>query len=244
MILPVLLAQPSPPQENVDLDDERLKDDIPKGLHKVELDLDDALFLEFEEKETPPPEAPSAPSAPPAPPALQADLETPLPQSLWKKPLPWVAVLGLLIMVSGAAWVLKPWKKFQNNAPVPSSATVAPLPDQAPPSAAPESSSAVHYRRTFTFEPFMLEHTQNNQTSFLTHQIYIPGIPVALAQEIEDKTTALRYEIYAYLQKIDRSQLTGSRGNKELENALLAVVNTSLKDGQATEVLLETRVVN
>ena len=50
MILLILLAQPSPPGDaNVALDDERLQDVVPKGLQKVELDLDDALFLEFEE---------------------------------------------------------------------------------------------------------------------------------------------------------------------------------------------------
>jgi flagellar protein FliL len=52
MILFILLAQISPEgDKNVALDDERLQDSVPKGLQKVELDLDDALFLEFEEKE-------------------------------------------------------------------------------------------------------------------------------------------------------------------------------------------------
>jgi flagellar protein FliL len=52
MTLLILLAQTPPAGDGkVAIDDERLQDGVPKGLQKVELDLDDALFLEFEEKE-------------------------------------------------------------------------------------------------------------------------------------------------------------------------------------------------
>ena len=246
MILPILLAQPDPTHENVSLDDERLQEDIPKGLHKVELDLDDALFLEFEEKEpAPPKEDPKFSPPPKAPEAPQSQEPAPV-KPLWRKPLPWAALLGLLAIVGTALWLPKPW-----NASPPHQDPAALAPPTTPPQTAqletpatPESTSTVQYRRTFSFAPFVLEHTRDNQTYFLTHQIYIPGIPMALAHEIEDKTTALRSEIYIHLQKVERNQLSGSHGNDELEKDLLAVVNKSLKNGQATKILVETRVVN
>ena len=97
MILPVLLAQPSSPEDSkVNLDRGGLREDIPRGLQKVELDLDDALFLEFEDKEEP------APQSLPAP---QEEEETvqPVTRPFWKNPKVLIAVGVLLLAGAGSA---------------------------------------------------------------------------------------------------------------------------------------------
>ena len=109
MILPLLFAQTSPDGEsNVTLDDERLQEGVPKGLQKVELDLDDALFLlEFEEKEEEPePEPEPEPEAPAPLPVVQ---EQKAPPRSRKKLLIFgvAAVLCLLLGAGGAYFFMK-----------------------------------------------------------------------------------------------------------------------------------------
>lgn len=242
MILPVLLALPSPSDDkNVSLDDERLQDAVPKGLQKVELDLDDALFLEFEE-ESPPADVPPEPS-PTASTASQEKTEgreRDHVAPLWKKLSLGAALFVVVFLVAAVAvWLFrKPEPKINTRPAQPSAA--------APPVAPPpvhETKTELASRRTYFFDPFVVEYTRNDRIYFLTCRIYVPGAPNVLAREMDSKTAVLRDAIFRYLKSAELGFLTNPENEKKFKEDLLAVMNKSLNNGQATEILVEGYVV-
>ncbi len=168
MILLVLLALPSPPDDkNVSLDDERLQDAIPKGLQKVELDLDDALFLEFEEEE-PPPAQPQPEDEDAAPAVAEgADKEHTRRHGLplWKrKSFLGLLVLALLVVAASVFWLLKmpvTDPETAQNASTPkktaSAQTKPPTPIDGVQGQGGAGSGHAR-RRPYSFQPFVVEY--------------------------------------------------------------------------------------
>jgi len=229
----VLLSLLPPPgaDDKAALDTEKLKEDVPKGLQKVELDLDDALFLDVEEEEEKKPAA--APELPPPPQV------NPLPEvtkpPLWKRPLVLAVVGGVLLFLLGVltAVLLLPSLK---TAPTP-----PPAPQQdKPKSAKPEKPITLH---TIAFEPFFVEYHEQNATRFLTLRFSISGLPDILEWEVRRKKIILRDAVYYYLRNKGLTFLNDPANADKLKEDILAVMNQYLGNGQIETLLLDEYVI-
>ena len=255
MIRFILLAQTSPEGDsNVALDDERLKDDVPKGLQKVELDLDDALFLEFEEKEEVP-ETTAVESAPEPEEAVPPPEKTEVQPSKTKsrKKL-WIfaiaALLCLLLGSGGAYFFMKsgpPYSDEQTSAQDKSAAaphTTGTRSSAAPDdSAANETSAKPEQTEAYSFEQFQVEYKLDGKIRFLTCRISIPGTTPVMRAEFQAKKIFLRDGIYRYLKNSPLSFLATPGESDKMKADIAAVVNQIIKSGQASEILLEEYVV-
>lgn len=253
MILPVLFAQPTQPDDrNVSLDDERLKDEIPKGLQKVELDLDDALFLEFEEEEAPQQEALPESDAENAP---DDDTEQGKERArhhglpLWKK-ASFLGVILVIVLIAVAAifWFLpgsdpesEDISAQKNAAKKPVSAIKPVVPTGG--GGTGNGGGVGGLRKTYAFKPFVIERGTGKDTRFLTVNISIPGASPALTREITAKNVVLRDAIFRFLQKTDIIDPGDPEQTRQFTTDLTAALNAALDGAQAQKILIEGYVV-
>ena len=251
MILLVLLAQPLPGGDsNVALDDERLRDEVPKGLQKVELDLDDALFLEFEEKEEelPPPPAEQEPE-----PSAQALVpqEQAAPKRSRKKI--WIfalaAALCLLFGAGGAYFFMKssPDDPAKQPTKVAEAQPQTGAASQAQPEGAtPEAENATELPPqlvTHSLERFQVEFALTDQIRILTFTLSIPNVTEMMRLEMQAKSIFIRDGIYGYLKNAPLSFLDNPANSDKLKSELAAVINRHMKSGTVSEILIEEYVV-
>jgi flagellar FliL protein len=243
MILLVLLAKPIPDGgANVTLDDERLQDEVPKGLQKVELDLDDALFLEFEEKEEAPPPAPE-PAPEPEPEAAALVPQENLPASKSRKKLWVLGIAAALCLIAGAGGsyffmksaIKEPEAKHQpEEVPVEQAA-----PEPEPQNATPKPPELV----TYNMAKFQIEYAQADQIRFLTCSMSIPNVTPLMRLEMQAKTIPIRDGIYRYLKNAPLSFLDNPNDSDKLKADLATVINQHMKSGKVSEILIEEYVV-
>lgn len=256
MTLLLLLAQTPPPGDGkVALDDERLQDGVPKGLQKVELDLDDALFLEFEEKEESPastaleslPEPEDAPG-----PEIPADGQ-PEAQAKARRRKLWIfaaaALVTLLLGAGGAYFFMK------SGTPMPEeqAATAPDSPQEDPTAAAnaiagnasgPDAEALqAEQRAAFPLEKFQIEYTLDGKTRFLTSRFSIPDTTPVMRAELQAKTVFVRDGIYRYLKNTPLSFLDNPQDSERLKTDIATVINQNIKSGQVSEILIEEYVV-
>lgn len=252
MILLILLAQPSPPGDaNVALDDERLQDVVPKGLQKVELDLDDALFLEFEEKEEvlvqTPAEALPEPEETPLAPEISTSPAKPVRKKMWILGI--AAGMCLLLGAGGAYFFMKSGttqpeedakttqESLQNQT---TAAQTAPEQNATPGTPATAMPEKIY---TYSLEQFQVEYVQNDQIRFLTCRFSIPGASEIMRLELQTKSLVIRDAVYRYLKNSSLSFLDNPQNSEKLKSDLATVVNQHLQSGKVSEILLETYVV-
>lgn len=252
MILPLCFALPTPPDgNNVNLDDERLQGDIPKGLQKVELDLDDALFLEFEEEEAIPEE--SEPISEEG--AASFEDEKPDAHERRHGLPPWkqvsflgVILLGVIIGTGLFFWFFT----LPESSPKATEKSVAT--SQQLSSKRNQTSmmgggghgggSAVSSaRKTYSFQPFVIEYPNADRIHFLTLQFSIPGVPGSLSLELDSKSARIRDGVFHYLKKYEYLDLTDQNNEKKFKAELLAVINNNLATGKVTDIVIEGYVV-
>lgn len=241
MILPLLFAQTPPDGDsNVTLDDERLEEGVPKGLQKVELDLDDALFLEFEEKEEEPePE----PEPEPEEPSLPVPLETP-PTSHPRRKLLILGVAAALCLLLGATAAYF----FMKSATEPAEeiAEQAPRPEEAAQAVAPTTGNATAKPVVLVAYPmdrFQVEYALADQIRFLTCRLVATNLTELLRLEMQTKSILIRDGIYRYLKNAPLSFLDNPDNSDKLKQDLARVINQHLKSGQVSEILIEEYVV-
>ena len=246
MILLVLFAKPLPDgSSNVALDDERLQDEVPKGLQKVELDLDDALFLEFEEKEE------EAPPPPETAPEQEQETTAIVPQEM-VSPSPgrtkyWLmgiaALLCLMLGAGGSYFFMKSALKDAENAHSPENSSsiqteaTGPVPETAGSSQEPTEPVTHH------LEKFQVEYVLENQIRFLSCSLSIPNVTEVMRLEMQAKSVFIRDGIYRYLKNAPLSFLDNPDNSDKLKKDLVAVVNQHIRSGTVTEILLEEYVV-
>lgn len=229
----VLLSLMAPPKadDKATLDTEKLKEDVPRGLQKVELDLDDALFLDVEEEE----QKPQAPPSETPPPAPKPELTVQAPKTpLWKRPLLLIAA-GVLLFVLGGLVVY----------------FLLPTKEAAPPTASPpppKEEKKTHQEKPITlhtipFEPFLVEYDQNGTTRFLTCKFSISGIPDILEWEVRRKKIILRDAVYYYLRNKGISFLSDAKNAEKLKEDILSVMNQYLGNGQIETLLIDEYVI-
>jgi flagellar FliL protein len=252
----ILLAQTPPTGDGkVAIDDERLQDSVPKGLQKVELDLDDALFLEFEEKEETAPST-SAEALPESePPPVAEELTEGQPEAAARpgRKKIWIfgiaAALCLLLGAGGSYFFMKsdPLLTDEKASGVPDRSqdeVAAEEPDTAAKLAA-ESATTPQAEElvAFTLEQFQIEYTVDDKTRFLTSRFSIPDTTPIMRAELQAKRIFVRDGIYRYLKNSQLSFLDNPQESEKLKTDIAAVINQTIKSGEVSEILIEEYVV-
>jgi flagellar protein FliL len=256
MTLLILLAQTPPAGDGkVAIDDERLLDGVPKGLQKVELDLDDALFLEFEEQEdvassTSIESLPEPEETPQTAEPADGQPETPAKPTRKKIRLFAIAAfLCLLLGAGGAYFFMKsgtPLPEEQaSNTPesLPGEDAVAETGTAGNLSAESTNSQQPEQLLAFPLEQFQVAYTHDGKTRFLTSRFSIPDTTPVMRAELQAKKIFVRDGIYRYLKNSPLSFLDNPLDSEKLKTDITAVINQNIKSGQVSEILIEEYVV-
>ncbi len=213
-----------------------------RAAQKVDLDLDDAPFLEDEEEEE------AAPAA--AAPALDvsaAKEKKALPAWLKSK----LVIIGapvLLLLLIGAVWF---FTRPKAEAP-PSEAAKAETPksdehkaepaktkaEAAPPPPPPPTDTLIR------MDPFLVEQTTANGTiRFLTARFSLLTKDDKTPIEFQRKIYILRDAIYYYLKNKNLEYLTGRNNTDRLKKDVLGVINQYMGATQFDNLLIEEYLV-
>jgi len=257
MTLLILLAQTPPAGDGkVAIDDERLQDGVPKGLQKVELDLDDALFLEFEEKEdvassTSVESLPEPEETPKTDELVEGQLEAPTKAGRKKIWIFGIAAILCLVLGAGSAYFF-----MKSGPPLPeeqaSPATENLQGETASPETDPAASLSIESTNAqqaeqqlaaFPLEQFQVEYNLEGKTRFLTSRFSIPDTTPVMRAELQTKTVFVRDGIYRYLKNSPLSFLNNPQESEKLKADIATVINQNIQSGQVSEILIEEYVV-
>lgn len=207
--------------------------EVSRGAQKVELDLEDAPFLEEEEEAKPEPPKPKAEVS------LEQPKEEKPPLLAGRKKLIIIGAAALLVLVAAALAVKLLFFKGKPASP----------PDQAEQSASKETAPAdeapapekpefqVH------LEPFWVEQKSGDEVRFLIVRILLGTHEQGIAREFESKLMPARNAIFYYLKNKDVQFLSDETNAEKLKHELLLVVNQYVTDGKFETLLFEEYVV-
>lgn len=197
----------------------------PAPVKKVELDLDDAPFLQADEKE------PAATHEVAVPDANAEDLE----KARRKKKMLLILAAGggiILVLAAAAIW----WFFFRTPPP----AGPEPLKPEVVvvPKAAVETGPSEIARE---FAPFIVPiKIGQGQQNFLVCKFTTITKEPGLNSEIDQQRVALRDAIYYYLRSKDNSFLTDARNATQIKKDLLSIFNDYLTKGKLEDILFES----
>lgn len=199
---------------------------------KVELDLDDAPFLD-EDIEEPEPQKPSETAAAPE----ASGEESPKKPPLWKQEKVLIAGGGGLLLVIGvAAFFLLKGKKPAEPKPDPPK-TEAKAPAPAPPPPPPVEVKA-------EFEPFIVElKTDRGEIRFLTFRFAVVTTNPGLVTEINAKKTKLRDAVYYYLKNKNLTFLADKSNQQQFKNDILSVLNQYIVEERVVDFNVEEFII-
>jgi len=194
---------------------------------KVELDLDDAPFLQTEEKATPP--APFDEQLPVTPDDGAAEEAA---RKRKKKRLIVMAACGVLVLVTAAVW----WFFFRTPPPPPSE---GPKPEViVVPTPAPGAQDNDIVREFATF--VVPGKDSHGRTDFLICKFAAITHDPNIQREIERQLVPLRDAIYYYLRSKDRDFISDARNGAEIKKELLSVFNDYLTQGKVEDIVFES----
>ena len=200
-------------------------DNAPVAVKKVELDLDDAPFLQTEEK---------TPAKPDVPEDLADRSEDDEKRKRKKKLILLGSAIGagILLIVAAAVW----WFFFRTPPPPP---IAAPEPEVIVVPSAPAPVGDQEIVREFA--PFIVP-TQdpNGKTGFLICRFSAISKDQAVNQEVQQQLLPLRDAIYYYLRSKDNSFLLDARNAPEIRKDLLSVFNDYLTQGKVEDIVFES----
>lgn len=198
--------------------------DPPSQVKKVELDLDDAPFLQPDEKNMP---MQSHEAAVPDVPVDEAELA----RKRKRKKIIIAAGIAAAIAIAVAVW----WFFIREEPPVapgiePEVIVVPSVPGPA------ENTDIVH-----TFKPFVVPvKTSDGKTDFLVCKFSAITKDPNITREVEQQNVALRDAIYYYLRSKDSAFLQDARNGEEIKKDLLSVFNDYLTQGKLEDILFES----
>lgn len=196
-------------------------------LNKVELDLDDAPFLQEEKAAAAP--APRGDSAPASPEESAPDAG----KGKRKKLLIIAAAAGLVLLAAAAAvW----WFLFRTPPPPPPE---PPKPDVVVVPSAPAAQSNPDIVKEFA--PFVVPSQEaQGGTRFLVCKFSAIIKDPALGREIDQRMLSLRDAIYFYLRSKDHAFLMDARNGQQIKSDLLGVLNDYMAQGKIEDILFES----
>ncbi|GAB7081014.1 flagellar basal body-associated FliL family protein [Megalodesulfovibrio paquesii] len=214
---------------------------------KVELDLDDAPFLDEEEEA-----APEAEAAPAAPAALDmtapkepsgvakflATLKAFLKTKKGKLSLGGAGLLlaGLIVLL------LLPGSPPPPPPPPPPPAPV--VAQETEPEVIMEPESTAGYDFIVSLDPFLVEYAMpNGAYRFLTVRFSLATDSERMSFEVRNKIVVLRDAIFYYLRNKDMVFLSDTKNVDQLKKDLLSVVNQYLASDQLEVILIEEYLI-
>ncbi|MYL84243.1 flagellar basal body protein FliL [Desulfovibrio aerotolerans] len=220
------------------LDDSELSDDLPKALQKVDLDLDDAPFLEDEPEEAPPSPEASGPSETPV-------VDDSTAKSSRKKRLILLGLIVLLLLGGGAAAYFLVLKKPAPKAPVEEQVPheePAPPPQMPPPP--PPEPPAPKPEIVLTMDPFLIELIdQKGRSRFMTIRFSAATREHAVELEFKRNYIVVRDAVYYYLKNKSLEFLTDKNNADALKKDVLSVMNQFIGAQPLDNLLIEDYLV-
>ena len=209
---------------------------VNKAAQKVELDLDDAPFLEDEDEEDDIPEE--------EPEELEALEEAPVEKKSKTKLFIFIGI-GVIILLLSAILI----KLFLFDSPPPPKEDVAveetmeevpmEIPEEAPPP--PPAEPGVTLLR---MDPFWIEQKdKDNHTRFLIARFALTTTDERVVAEYGRKTLVLRDAVYFYLKNKDLQFLADKNNVEKLKKDLLMVINQYIVAGEFEKILFEKYLV-
>ena len=189
---------------------------------KVELDLDDAPFLQTEEKAAPP--APFDEQLPVTPDDGAAEEAA---RKRKKKRLIVMAACGVLVLVTAAVW----WFFFRTPEGPKPEVIVVPTP-------APGAQDNDIVREFATF--VVPGKDSHGRSDFLICKFAAITHDPNIQREIERQLVPLRDAIYYYLRSKDRDFISDARNGAEIKKELLSVFNDYLTQGKVEDIVFES----
>lgn len=208
-----------------------------RATKKVDLDLDDAPFLEEEEEEEAAPEPVQEEIAP------EPEKEKrPLPAWLKNKFL-WIGLVALLL-VSGVAVKFLFFRKAEAPAPPPPLPVEEKKPEQPPPPPVEKPKPKEEGETILRLEPFMVEQRdKEGNIRFVNVRLVFNTKDPRMATNFTQETLTIRNAVYYYLKNKDLQFLADEKNSERLKTELLAVVNQYMGAGQFETLLFEDYVV-
>ena len=223
-------------QVKAKLDDSELSDDLPKALQKVDLDLDDAPFLEDEE------EAPAAPEASAEPFPEEAPAEEQKPS---RKKFIFIGAAALVLLLGGAAaffLLRKPAAPPVETPPVAPEAEPAVPPPATPPVLEPPKPP--QQELVMPMAPFLVEMTDaTGRTRFLNIRFTAVTTDPAVRLEFMRNTIVVRDAVYYYLKNKSMEFLTDKKNTETLKKDVLSVINQFIGAQPLDNLLIEEYLV-
>ncbi len=203
----------------------------PATVKKVELDLDDAPFLQQEKKE--PEKQPEAAS--PEPQVPEDDADAAKAAKAKKKKLLLIIGAGLLLLIILALAAV--WWFVLRTPPPPPPEPPKPEVIVVPSTPAPGPSKEI----VKEFAPFIVpQKSASGEHAFLICKFSALLSNPTVEREMQQNLLALRDAIYFYLRSKDNSFLTNARNGPEIKKDLLGVINDYLTQGKADDILFES----
>ncbi|WP_243545984.1 flagellar basal body-associated FliL family protein [Pseudodesulfovibrio tunisiensis] len=220
------VSEESGQQPKAQLDDSEAS----RAAQKVDLDLDDAPFLEAEEEDELP---------------LEEEHETPLfeeekPEksnlaALLGNKLVWAAAVIVILLAVIAILLLR-------------EPEVVEVPVEVPPVAQPETPAEPVVPESqdilVRLDPFLVEQKDDKgQVRFLEVRLVLTTPDDGLARQFKQETYTVRNAVYYYLKNKDLQFLSDKKNSDRLKKELLAVINQYMGFGQFETLLFEQYLV-
>jgi flagellar FliL protein len=209
-------------------------EDVPRALQKVELDLDDAPFLEEEDEEEEEEDFESEEEDEEKPEKKRISLA-----ALLKNPKVLIGISVLLLLVIG---VLVKMLLFTGPEAPPKEKLE--VPPKETPVAQEEPKEPEVKEFPIIFDPFWVEKEQTNGTVRFIHcQFSVTTYNTSAKREIQLKMLVLRDAVFYYLKNKDFAFLADTSNMDELKKDILAVINKYLGQTQLETIFVKQYLV-
>lgn len=208
---------------------------LPATGRKVELDLDDAPFLEDEEDEEEEFEAAGEDETP----ALESEKKS--ESGPWYKNK--ILILGVVIILLLTAILVKLFL-FPSSAPPPEKKPEQPAQVEEPVAPPPEPEPEQPPETILRMEPFWVEQSGDDESiRFLVVRLALSTTNPVLARDLQRETLLVRNAVYYYLKNKDLNYLTDKKNAEALKDELLTVINQYMSSGAFETLLFEQYLV-
>ncbi len=215
---------------DANIEEEEKEKVISRAEQKVELDLDDAPFLEEleeEKEEKGPPEAKEKSETQPK--EIEEKKEQKEEESKKKKKLIIIIASGLsLLLIAGALYFFLTPKKEEKPPPPPKEVKV----QEKPPPPKPE---IIQY----SFRPFWVDYDLKNEHKYLHLTLTIEYTEKRINWELLQKNIVIRDAIYYYLKNKDINFFLDKKNIPTLKQDLMSIINQYLGYGKVNAIYLK-----